>query len=131
MRGSSDLTEQHLPPSRVSWRRFQRANGRAFILRRAAPMLEIADNDRVRIFNDLGAFECLVKVAPSAQPGQVIIDHAWENFQFARHKGQQEPIVGSWKALHLVGDYGQLHYRALYGAPTFGPRGVHVEVQKV
>ena len=60
-------------------------------------------------------------MAPSAQPGQVIIYHAWENFQFARHKGQQEPIAGSWKALHLVGDYGQLHYRALYGAPNFGP----------
>ena len=92
---------------------------------------QIADNDRVRVFNDLGAFECVVKVAPSVQPGQVMIYHAWENFQFARHKGQQEPIVGSWKSLHLAGDYGQLHYRALYGAPNFGPRGVHVEVQKV
>jgi len=92
---------------------------------------QINDNDRVRIFNDLGAFECVVKVAPAIQPGQVVIYHAWENFQFAGHKGQQEPIVGSWKALHLAGDYGQLHYRALYGAPNFGPRGVSVDVQKV
>jgi hypothetical protein len=31
--------------------------------------------------------------------------------------------------LHLVGDYGQLHYRGLYGAPNFGPRGVTVEME--
>jgi DMSO reductase family type II enzyme molybdopterin subunit len=91
---------------------------------------QIADNDRVRIVNDVGAFECPVKLTPTAQPGQVIIYHAWENFQFAGHKGQQEPIPSPWKTLHLVGDYGQLHYRTLYGAPNFGPRGVTVEVQK-
>ena len=91
----------------------------------------IGDHDRVRIFNDVGAFECLVKVTPSAQPGQVIIYHAWESFQFARHEGQQRPIAPPWKALHLVGDYGQLHYRGLYAGPNFGPRGITVEVQKV
>jgi DMSO reductase family type II enzyme molybdopterin subunit len=91
---------------------------------------EIADHDRVRIVNDVGAFECPVKLTPAAQPGQVIIYHAWENFQFAGHKGQQEPIPSPWKTLHLVGDYGQLHYRTLYGAPNFGPRGVAVEVRK-
>ena len=29
------------------------------------------------------------------QPGQVIIYHAWESFQFKDHKGQQEPIAGA------------------------------------
>jgi anaerobic selenocysteine-containing dehydrogenase len=111
--------------------RLQRGAPVVYINKDDALARQIADNDRVRIFNDLGAFECAVKVAPSAQPGQVIIYHAWENFQFARHQGQQGPIVGSWKSLHLAGDYGQLHYRALYGAPNFGPRGVNVDVQKV
>lgn len=111
--------------------RLQRGRPVLYINKDDALARHIADNDRVRIFNDLGAFECAVKVAPSAQPGQVIIYHAWENFQFARHQGQQGPIVGSWKSLHLAGDYGQLHYRALYGAPNFGPRGVNVDVQKV
>ena len=74
--------------------------------------------------------EKVVKVAPSAQPGQVIIYHAWENFQFARHKGQQEPIAGSWKALHLVGDYGHLRYRAFTSGPEHVPRGVPVEIAK-
>ena len=39
--------------------------------------------------------------------------------------------TGCEKAPHLVGDYGQLHYRMLYGAPNFNPRGVYVEVQKL
>ena len=67
------------------------------------------------------------------------IKYAWgvfpylarENFQLAGHKGQQEPIVRSWKTLHLAGDYGKFHYRALYGAPNFGPRGGGVDVEKV
>ncbi|MBI3786422.1 MAG: molybdopterin-dependent oxidoreductase [Deltaproteobacteria bacterium] len=111
--------------------RLQRGEPVLYMNKDDAAARQLADNDRVRIFNDLGAFECVLKVAPSAQPGQVIIYHAWENFQFAQHRGQQEPIVGSWKSLHLAGDYGQLHYRALYGAPNFGPRGVSVDVQKV
>jgi DMSO reductase family type II enzyme molybdopterin subunit len=89
----------------------------------------ISDNDRARVFNDVGEFECLVKPAPSVQPGQAIIYHAWESFQFAGYKGQQEPIPSPWKALHLVGDYGQLHYRGLYGGPNFGPRGTTVEIE--
>ncbi len=111
--------------------RLQRGEPVLYINKDDALARHIDDNDRVRVFNDLGAFECLVKLAPSAQPGQVIIYHAWENFQFSRQRGQQEPIVGSWKPLHLAGDYGQLHYRALYGAPNFGPRGVTVEIQKI
>jgi nitrate reductase alpha subunit len=110
--------------------RLQRGEPVAYVSQSDALARGLADNDRVRVFNDLGAFECVVKVAPAAQPGQVIVYHAWENFQFAGHKGQQEPIVGSWKALHLVGGYGQLHYRALYGAPNFAPRGVAVELRK-
>ncbi len=91
----------------------------------------ISDNDRIKTSNDIGEFECVVKISPSVQAGQVIIYHAWEPFQFARHKGQQEPIPAPWKTLHMAGDYGQLHYRALYAAPNFGPRGVSVEVRKV
>ena len=111
--------------------RLQRGEPVLYMNKDDASARQIADHDRVRIFNDVGAFECLVKLAPSLQPGQVLIYHAWENFQFARHQGQQEPIPAPWKNLHLAGGYGQLHYRGLFGAPNFGPRGVTVEVQRV
>ena len=91
----------------------------------------ITDNDRIRVFNDVGRFECLVKPTRSVQRGQALIYHAWENFQFPGHKGQQEPIPSPWKALHLVGDYGQLHYRFSYAGPNFAPRGTTVEIERV
>jgi len=91
----------------------------------------IDDDDRVRVFNDVGEFECLAKPTPTVQPGQAVIYHAWESFQFAGGKGQQEPVPSPWKALHLAGDYGQLHYRGLYGAPNFAPRGATVDVELV
>ncbi len=116
--------------SEATMLRLQRGEPVLYMNKDDAAARGLSDNDRARIFNDMGEFECLVKIAPSAQPGMVIIYHAWENFQFPRHKGQQEPVVGSWKNLHLAGDYGQLHYRALYAAPNFGPRGIQVDVKR-
>jgi DMSO reductase family type II enzyme molybdopterin subunit len=91
----------------------------------------IGDGDRVRVFNDNGSFEASAKLTGSVQPGQLIIYHAWEPYQFKGWKGQQEPVVAPWKALHLAGGYGQIHYRMIYGAPGHSPRGGTVEVERV
>ena len=89
------------------------------------------DGDIVRIENQRGDFECMVKTAASTAPGEVIVYHAWEPYQFKQWKGPTEPIESPWKALHLAGDYGQLHYRMFYGAPSHVPRGAPVEVVKI
>jgi nitrate reductase alpha subunit len=91
----------------------------------------IRDGDRVRVRNQAGAFEALVKVAPGVQPGEVIIYHAWEPYQHAGWKGQQEPVEAPWKALHLAGGYGHIHYRMFYGSPGHAPRGAPVGVERV
>ena len=88
----------------------------------------ITDGDRVRVYNDVGSFEALAKVAGAVQPGEIIIYHAWEPYQHRGWKGQQEPVPAPWKPIQLLGDYGQLHYRAIYGAPGHVPRGMAVEV---
>jgi nitrate reductase alpha subunit len=85
----------------------------------------------VRVHNDNGAFEAVAKLSGAIQPGQVIIYHAWEPYQFKGWKGQQEPVVAPWKALHLAGGYGQIHYRMIYGAPGHAPRAGTVEVTRV
>ncbi len=90
----------------------------------------IKDGDRARIYNDVGSFEVQVKVSPAVQPGQVIVYHAWEPYQFRNWQGNQEPVACPWKPLHLVGDYGQLHYRFYYAAPVMAPRGAAVEMEK-
>ncbi|MFQ5698907.1 MAG: molybdopterin-dependent oxidoreductase [Myxococcota bacterium] len=91
----------------------------------------VLDGDRARVFNDAGSFEAMVRVSPSVRPGEVIIYHAWEPYQFPRWQGQQEPVEAPWKAIHLAGGYGQIHYRMFYGSPSHSPRGAPVEVERI
>jgi len=91
----------------------------------------ISDGDGVRVFNDAGTFEANAKVAPGVQPGEVIIYHAWEPYQFKGWKGQQEPVEAPWKPIHMAGGYGHIHYRMFYGSPSHAPRGAPVEVERL
>jgi DMSO reductase family type II enzyme molybdopterin subunit len=91
----------------------------------------IGDGDRIRVFNDVGAFEAVAKVAPGVQPGQAIIYHAWEPYQFSDQRGQQEPVPAPWKPTQLAGGYGQLHYRGIYNAPGHTPRAQCVDIVRV
>ncbi len=109
--------------------RLQRGEPVMYVGIKDAADRSIKDNDRVRVFNDLGSCELLAKISPSVQPGQVIIYHAWEPFQFKDWKGSQEPVASAWKSLHMA-EYGQLHYRFLYAGPHHAPRAATVEVQR-
>ncbi len=111
--------------------RLQRGEPAIWMSDRDAMERGIVDGGRVRVHNDNGEFEAVAKLAPAVQPGQVIMYHAWEPYQFKKWKGQQEPVVAPWKALHLAGGYSQIHYRAIYGAPSHHPRGGTVEVSAV
>jgi ethylbenzene hydroxylase subunit alpha/complex iron-sulfur molybdoenzyme family reductase subunit alpha len=83
------------------------------------------------VFNDVGEFEAIAKVAAVMQPGQTMIYHAWEPYQFKRHRGSQEPVPAPWKPAQLAGGYGQLHYRPVYNAPGHTPRGQRVQIERV
>ena len=89
----------------------------------------IRDGDRVRMHNDVGSCELLASVAPSVQPGQVIVYHGWEPLSFKDWKGNQEPVPSVWKSLHML-QYGQLHYQFLFAGPHHTPRGTTVEVER-
>jgi nitrate reductase alpha subunit len=111
--------------------RLQRGVPVVWMSRRDAESRGVGENDRVRVFNDNGAFEASAKLTGSVQPGQLIIYHAWEPYQFKGWKGQQEPVVAPWKALHLAGGQGQIHYRMIYGAPGHSPRAGTVDVERL
>jgi nitrate reductase alpha subunit len=111
--------------------RLQRGKPSAWVSKPDAEARGVADGDRIRVFNDIGEFEALAKVAAAIPPGQVLIYHAWEPFQFKDWKGQQEPIPAPWKPIHLAGGYAQLHYRLLYGAPGHSPRAQCIDFAKV
>lgn len=91
----------------------------------------IHDGDRVRVFNDLDSFEIMAKVAPGTRPGQVIIYHAWENFQFHGGKGFQNLIPTPLNPVELSG--GQFHLRpmAICLQPSHTDRDTRVEVTAI
>jgi nitrate reductase alpha subunit len=90
----------------------------------------IEDGDRVRVWNDHGSFRVEVKVAAAAAPGQAIIDHAWEPYQFPEWSGNMEVISSPYKPLHFLGDYGHLRYRVFFAGPVHVPRGIPVEIER-
>jgi anaerobic selenocysteine-containing dehydrogenase len=88
----------------------------------------IADGDQVRVWNDLDEFEVMAKVSPSVRPGQLIVYHAWENYQFKGGKGFQNLIPSPLNPVELAG--GQFHMRpvALCMQPSHTDRDTRVEV---
>ena len=88
----------------------------------------IEDGDTVRVFNARAPSRRWRRSQHGVQPGEVIIYHAWEPYQFKNWQGQDEPVEAPWKAIHLAGGYGQIHYRMFYGSPSHAPRGAPVEV---
>lgn len=117
-----------------------RANRTLLRLQRGGPVMYVNpgdaearglhDHDLALVQNDVGDFKVRVKLAASVQPGQVVMYHAWEPYQFERWTGQQAVNPSPWKPLHLVGDYGQLHYRFALAQPSHVSRAMTVELIK-
>jgi len=89
----------------------------------------VADGGRVRVYNDLDQFEVMAKVSPSVRRGQLIIYHAWENFQFKNGKGFQNLVPSPLNPVELAG--GQFHLRPMIIAlqPSHTDRDTRVEVE--
>jgi DMSO reductase family type II enzyme molybdopterin subunit len=91
----------------------------------------IADGDRVRAANDLDSFEIMAKVSPAVRPGQLIVYHAWENYQFENGEGFQNLIPSPLNPVELAG--GQYHLRpvTICLQPSHTDRDTRVEVEPV
>ncbi len=110
--------------------RLQRGEPVAYMNNTDATQRGVADHDWIRVYNDAGAFRVRVKISPAVQPGQLVIYHAWEPFQFEHWRGAQDVIASPFKRTHLVGDYGHIRYRMYHLSPGYTPRGTAVEVVK-
>ncbi|MCP5056384.1 MAG: molybdopterin-dependent oxidoreductase [bacterium] len=89
----------------------------------------IRDGVQVRVFNDLDEFQIMAKVTPGVRKGQLIVYHAWENFQFKNGKGFQNLIPSPLNPVELAG--GQYHLRPMVIAlqPSHTDRDTRVEVE--
>lgn len=88
----------------------------------------IHDGQHVRCFNDIDGFEIMVKISPAVRPGQFIVYHAWENFQFRGQRGFQNLIPSPLNPVELAG--GQFHLRPMTIClqPSHTDRDTRVEV---
>ncbi|MFQ5381280.1 MAG: molybdopterin-dependent oxidoreductase [Dehalococcoidia bacterium] len=111
--------------------RLQRGEPVAYISAMDAAARGIADHDYIRLRNDLGSVELRAKVSPSVQPGTAIAYHAWEGYQFRDWATQNDLAASPIKPTNLVGDYGQLHYRAASYTMNHIPKEVAVEIERV
>lgn len=91
---------------------------------------KLKDGDLVRVFNDMDEFRVQVRPAAKARPGQVIIYHAWEPYQYRNWRPYDSLIPGMVKWLHLAGGYGHLKFSRDNWQPQQTDRGIAVEVEK-
>jgi DMSO reductase family type II enzyme molybdopterin subunit len=96
-----------------------------------AERLGIADHQRVRIHNDVGAFVVRAKLSPSQRPGGVTVYNGWDNFMFEGWAGPNEVEPGMVKYLGLAGGYGHLRYGPMEWQPVPTDRCVFVGIEPV
>lgn len=91
----------------------------------------VADGDLLRVFNDAGEFHVKAKLSPSLQPGQLLIYHAWEDYQFK--KGSMRNVTPSpINPVELVGNSGtHLDPRFAVGQASTFDRDARVDFELV
>lgn len=101
-----------------------------FISKDDARERAIENGDRVKVYNDVGEFLVQAKVSPAVQPGQVIVYHAWENYQFPGGIGHRNVIASPINPIELAGDY--FHLRPVPGLfqPGQNDRETRVQIAK-
>ena len=72
----------------------------------------------------------MAKLTTSVRPGQVIVYHGWEPFQFRHGRSHQSLIPSPLNPIDLAGDYFQLDPTLLMGQPGNSDRGTRVEVER-
>ncbi|MFI5395751.1 MAG: molybdopterin-dependent oxidoreductase [Candidatus Binatia bacterium] len=111
--------------------RLQRGRPVVYISAVDAQTRGIADGELVEVRNDIDSFRIHAKVSPSIRPGQVIIYHAWENYQFAGGKGFQNLIPTPINPIDLAGGEGHIRPFLIHLQPCQTDRDTRVEIARV
>ncbi|MFN8545711.1 MAG: molybdopterin-dependent oxidoreductase [Candidatus Binatia bacterium] len=109
--------------------RLQRGEPVVFINADDAKARGVQDGVRVRVRNDVGAFEIQAKVSAAVRPGQVIVYHAWEPFQYPNWRSHQVVLPSPINPIQLAGGYFHLQPMPIANEPGQNDRGTRVEVE--
>ncbi len=91
----------------------------------------INDANKIRVYNDMDNFTVQAKLSPAVRPGQVIIYHAWEPYQFEQHKSAHAVTPSPINPIQLAGGQVHLQPRMAVCTPGSSDRGTRVDIEKV
>lgn len=111
--------------------RLQRGEPLMFMSSRDAAARQIQDGDRVEAHNDVGSLQIQVAVTPAVRPGQVIVHHGWENYQFQDWRHFKSVMASPLNPIELAGGYYHIRPTIQNFYPGFSDRDSRVEVVKV
>ena len=91
----------------------------------------IADDDLVRVYNDVGEYSVNARVSPAVRPGQAILYASWDPYVFPSWKDGTFVEPGMVKWLHFAGGYGHLGYSTAQWQPAQSDRLFRVEIERI
>ncbi len=109
----------------------QRGEPVAFVSVKDAESRGVRDGEFVQLRNDVGNFRIQAAVSPAVRPGQVIIYHAWENYQFEGWRHFKSVMPSPLNPIGLVGGYGHIRPDPVTHSPGPSDRGSRVEMERV
>ena len=109
----------------------QRGEPVMFMSQRDAVARGLDDGDTVEVSNDVGTFRIQAVVSPAVRPGQVIIYHAWENYQFSGWRHFKSVMASPMNPVELAGDYFHIRPVTMSNYPGFSDRDTRAEVRKI
>ena len=111
--------------------RLQRGRPVVFLSPRDARARGIADGEEVELTNDVASFRIVAVVSPAVRPGQAIVYHSWENFQFPGWRHFKSVMASPMNPIELVGGYFHIRPITMNCYPGFSDRGTRVEALPV
>jgi anaerobic selenocysteine-containing dehydrogenase len=108
----------------------QRGEPVMFVSTKDAESRGIREGDRAEVTNDVASFRIQVAVSPAVRPGQVIIYHAWENYQFDGWHHFKSVMASPLNPIELAGDYFHIRPITMSNYPGFSDRDTHVEIRR-
>jgi DMSO reductase family type II enzyme molybdopterin subunit len=111
--------------------RLQRGEPLVFMGKEDAAARGIRDGDPVRMWNDVGSCRLQVRISAAVRPGQVIVYHGWEPFQFEQQRSHRVLFPSPMNPVQAAGGYYHLRPAVIMGDPGVGDRGTRVEVERI
>jgi len=90
--------------------RLQRGEPHVYVNPALAASRGIEDGATVRVFNDLGEFYAQAKFYPGCPPDALMMEHAWEPYQFRNMLGLNGITAPMLQPLEMVGNWGHLKF---------------------